>query len=88
MKKRINNKPQRLISEYLFNKWQELKREGDGKNIAKIIGKSGPYVSQALKYGCISNEKHIDKINQYFIERSQRQKESERKLLSIGENLA
>lgn len=72
----INRVRTRTIHADLLKQWIKLKRKGDTEKIASLLGVSKPTVYNALIYGAVQKMEYVEKINQFFAERLQGEKES------------
>lgn len=72
------------ISKELFAQWKRLFRENeDVKQLIELTGKSKPTITNALKYGHVSNAETVEIITNYFLYRDKSEKEQVEKLKNI-----
>lgn len=69
------------ISPELLEAWQTLKRKKDSFMIANIYGWSRPTIDNALLYGHVKTPQVTDHINEFFLQRQEKEKNDAKTLL-------
>jgi hypothetical protein len=62
------------ISNELFEAWKRHARHGDVKQMCEDLQSSHPVIVRALKYGYVASADLPDKINGFFVNRLQKEK--------------
>ena len=73
---------ERTIEEELYNAWKMQYRTKDVEELQEITGKSYPIIQRALHFGHVKNEELCDTISNFYIQRSEKQREQARKIAS------
>lgn len=74
----------RTIAPELHAAWLKLKRKKDPEVIAEALGYSRPVIDRALLYGYISIPELTEKINKFFIDRLNKEKQQAQGLMGLA----
>lgn len=66
----------RTIAEELLKQWRGLVRVGDAVELARLLEVSKPTIDKALIYGNCHQERIVEAITKYFLERITKEREA------------
>lgn len=69
------------IEKELFDAWKKHQRKTDVEELMVLTGKGRSLIVQALRYGHVKDEKVVDIISKFYIDRANKQKEQARLIL-------
>lgn len=75
----------RTVPLELLEAWQKLRRHGESSVMAEKLGYSRPTIDKALNYGYCPSVELPDKINKYFADRMNSERESAAELDAMRE---
>lgn len=75
------------ITKELHDAWKILRRKGDPELMAETLQYSRPVIDRALIYGYVSMPELPDKINNFFRDRLNKEKEDAQGLLQLNDEV-